>query len=147
MRPWLTSGRLLPGPTLQVLSLKIIPGLVQQVSCVQLQNKTMSVAAADNVGILKLKMLVMESIKEFPRGINSDQVISKSTYDGESERAPGPGLKRQASSNKLREIQASSGKHQAPSTRVQAPSRKRQAPGPWTLEKVLRYSDQGPLPR
>jgi len=72
--------------------------------------------------------------------LESDQVISKSTYDGESERAPGPGLK-------LREIQASSGKHQAPSTKVQAPSRKRQAPGPWTLEKVLRYSDQGPLPR
>ena len=44
-------------------------------------------------------------------------------------------------------IQASSGKHQAPSTKVQAPSHKRQAPGPWTLEKVLRYSDQGPLPR
>ena len=31
---------------------------------------------------------------------NSDQVISKSTCDGESERAPGPGLKRQASSAK-----------------------------------------------
>jgi hypothetical protein len=67
---------------------------------------------------------------------NSDQVISKRTCDGESERAPGPGLKRQASSNKLKEIQASSGKHQAPSTKVQAPSRKRQAPGPWILEKV-----------
>ena len=31
---------------------------------------------------------------------NSDQVISKSTCDGESERAPGPGLKQQASSAK-----------------------------------------------
>ena len=31
---------------------------------------------------------------------NSDQVISKSTCDGESERAPGPGLKPQASSAK-----------------------------------------------
>ena len=69
---------------------------------------------------------------------HSDQVISLSPRDGVVERAPGPGLKRQASSNKLREIQASSGKHQAPSTKVQAPSRKRQAPGPWILEKVSR---------
>ena len=29
-----------------------------------------------------------------------DQVISESTHDGESERAPGPGLKQQASSHK-----------------------------------------------
>ena len=40
----------------------------------------------------------------------SDQVISKRTCDGESERAPGPGLKQQASSSKL---QASSSKPQA----------------------------------
>jgi len=89
----------------------------------------------------------MVNIKtKFPRGI-SDQVISKSTYDGESERAPGPGLKRKASSNKLREIQASSGKHQALRCKVQAPSRKQQAPGPWTLEKVSSTFDQGPLLR
>ena len=31
----------------------------------------------------------------------SDQVISKRTCDGESERAPGPGLKQQATSSKL----------------------------------------------
>ena len=37
----------------------------------------------------------MVNIKKFPRGINSDQVISKSSHDGESERAPGPGLKPQ----------------------------------------------------
>jgi hypothetical protein len=42
----------------------------------------------------------------------SDQVISKSSRDGESERAPGPGLKRQASS----------AKDQAPSSRDQASS-------------------------
>ena len=30
----------------------------------------------------------------------SDQVISESTHDGESERAPDPGLKQQASSHK-----------------------------------------------
>jgi len=64
VRPWLTSGRLLPGLTLQVLLPRTSPGLVQQVLCVQLQNKTMNVAAADNVGILKLKMLVMESIND-----------------------------------------------------------------------------------
>ena len=80
----------------------------------------MSAETADNAGTPQSKLLVMESIKEFPRGINSDQVISESSRDGESERAPGPGLKRQASSNKLREIQASSGKHQAPSSKRQA---------------------------
>jgi hypothetical protein len=32
--------------------------------------------------------------------LKSDQVISKSSHDGESERAPGPGLKPQASSTK-----------------------------------------------
>jgi len=62
----------------------------------------------------------MESIKEFPRGINSDQVISGAEATAEVERAPGPGLKHQASSNKLREPQASSGKHQAPSSKRQA---------------------------
>jgi hypothetical protein len=64
----------------------------------------------------------MESIKKFPRGINSDQVISLKAHDGECERAPGPGLKLQATSS-----QASSGKHQAPSNKRQASSRKRQA--------------------
>jgi hypothetical protein len=40
----------------------------------------------------------------------SDQVISKSERDGESERAPGPGHKQQTSSNKQQagEAQASS---------------------------------------
>ena len=81
--------------------------------------------------------------------LESDQVISGASATASVQRAPGPGLqvtshklpgprpisnankglihKRQASSNKLREIQASSGKHQAPSTKVQAPSRKQQA--------------------
>ena len=83
-------------------------------------------ATVDNVGILQLKLYHMESIKKFPRGI-SDQVISKSERDGESERAPGPGnkldvpapagpsVKPQASSSKQQatESQASSDKHQA----------------------------------
>ena len=50
----------------------------------------------------------------------SDQAISfRAETSGTSVR-PGPGQQHQASSNKLREIQASSGKHQAPSTKAQA---------------------------
>jgi len=89
----------------------------------------------------------MVSIKEFPRGINSDQAISYE-HSTESEGVrPGPGLKRQASSNKLREIQASSGKRQALRCKHQATSRKQQAPGSWTLQKVSSTFDQGTLPR
>ena len=52
----------------------------------------------------------------------SDQVISESTHDGESERAPDPGqsAKLQAPSVKFRESQASSDKRQAPSSKRQA---------------------------
>jgi hypothetical protein len=43
----------------------------------QPQLKTTSVETADNAGIQKLKQFLMVNIKtEFPRGINSDQVIS-----------------------------------------------------------------------
>ena len=52
----------------------------------------------------------------------SDQVISKSSHDGESERAPGPGHKPQAPSIKL-----SNQPEQATSRKLQAPSYKRQA--------------------
>ena len=85
--------------------------------------------------------------KELRKRNKSDQVISLRAHDGECERAPGQGQssEHQASSVKLREIQASSGKHQAPSTEVQAPSRKQQAPGSWTLEKVSSTFDQGTL--
>ena len=86
----------------------------------------MNAVTAGPAGTPQLKQFLMVNIKEFPRGIEaglsvevskalceismtsnclkSDQVISKRTYDGESERAPGPGLnvKRQASSAKLR---------------------------------------------
>ena len=51
---------------------------------------------------------------------NSDQVISNAEATAASERAPGPGPKHQASSAKLTKSQASSGKHQAPSTKAQA---------------------------
>ena len=63
----------------------------------------------------------MESIKEFPRGI-LDQAISLRAHDGERERAPGPGLKLQATSYK-----ASSFKRQASSPKQQASSFKPQA--------------------
>ena len=53
----------------------------------------------------------------------SDQVISLSPRDGVVERAPGPGLKPQAT-----KPQAASDKLQAPSRKHQAPSRKLQAP-------------------
>jgi len=87
------------------------------------------------------------------RAFNSDQVISGASATARVQRASwsGPQAWRdghcqlQASSVKLKEIQASSGKHQAPSTEVQAPSRKQQAPGSGTLEKVSSTFDQGSL--
>ena len=48
----------------------------------------------------------------------SDQVISPEAHDGECERAPGPGLKPQASSPKQ---QASSFKPQASSSKIWDP--------------------------
>ena len=50
----------------------------------------------------------------------SDQAISDEASTEATSVRPGPGQQPQASSNKLREIQASSGKHQAPSTKAQA---------------------------
>ena len=50
----------------------------------------------------------------------SDQVISKSSHDGESERAPGPGHKHQAST-KLVNACIDQEEPQAPSTKPQAP--------------------------
>ena len=75
--------------------------------------------------------------KELRKRNKSDRVISGAEATAEVERAPGPGLKlpgprpisnankglihrRQASSNKLTKSQASSSKHQAPSTKAQA---------------------------
>ncbi len=65
----------------------------------------------------------MVNIKKFPRGI-LDQVISLRAHDGECERAPGPGLKQQASSGKL---QAASIKRQATSIPTRVASVKLQA--------------------
>ena len=139
MRPWLTSGRLLPGLTAQRLS--------TQGPAVQLLLKTTNAETADNAGTPQLRQFHMVNTKtKFPRGI-LDQVISLRAATAGTGVHPGPGLKRQASSNKLREIQASSGKHQAPSSKHQATSRKQQAPGSGTLQKVSSTFDQGTLPR
>ena len=58
----------------------------------------------------------------------SDQVISESTHDGESERAPGPGQNLTCDSNadgsegSSLKLQAASHKHQASSDKLQATS-------------------------
>ena len=56
----------------------------------------------------------------------SDQVISPRVATASARRAPGPGLKRQASSTKLVEHQATSVKPQAASVKRQAASVKLQ---------------------
>ncbi len=66
-------------------------------------------AAVDSAGILKLKVLYTVNIKmwrhpkyykELRKRNKSDQAISLKAHDGECERAPGQGLKQQATSNK-----------------------------------------------
>ena len=64
--------------------------------------------------------------KELRERNKSDQVISKSSHDGESERAPGPGHK-QRDSQVVNQVKLSS-QSQAPSSKPQASSFKRQAP-------------------
>ena len=58
--------------------------------------------------------------KELRKRNKLDQAISPEAHDGERERAPGQGLKQQASSIKRQAPEASSGKHQAPSSKHQA---------------------------
>ena len=60
--------------------------------------------------------------KELRKRNKSDQAISDSVdpASGVDSVRPGPGPKQQASSAKLTKSQASSGKHQAPSTKAQA---------------------------
>ncbi len=71
---------------------------------------------------LRKRNKLAESRQPVVGGQQTDQVISKSSRDGESERAPGPGLKHQASSSKQ---QATS--KPEPSSGSQASSDKRQA--------------------
>jgi len=63
--------------------------------------------------------------KELRKRNKSDQVISLRARDGECERAPGPGHKRQASSGKRQA--AAGGKPQAASLEKQASSPEEQA--------------------
>ena len=58
--------------------------------------------------------------KELRKRNKSDQVISKSSHDGESERASDPGHKHQASSSKQQASGSKLVKHQAASTKPQA---------------------------
>ena len=58
--------------------------------------------------------------KELRERNKTDQVISKSSHDGESERAPGPGHKPQASSAKPQASSSKPIKQQATSVKPQA---------------------------
>ena len=71
-----------------------------------------------------------KNLRKLARLRNRVQAISDSAATADRERAPGTGIKPQASSDKQQatDPQASSGKHQAPSCKHQASSRKRQAP-------------------
>ena len=58
--------------------------------------------------------------KELRKRNKTDQAISKQQATASSTRSPGPGPKRQASSAKLKDPQATSDKHQAPRHKRQA---------------------------
>jgi len=90
----------------------------------------MSAETADNAGMPRLKQFHMVNIdmfrhpkyyKELRKRNKLDQAISHANSTrGPSDVRPDPGPKHQASSAKLKEPQASSGKHQAPSSKRQA---------------------------
>ena len=60
--------------------------------------------------------------KELRKRNKLDQAISPEAHDGERERAPGPGLKQQATSNKRQAPSSEKNKPQAPSPKRQASS-------------------------
>jgi hypothetical protein len=68
------------------------------------------------------------------RAANKDQAISLKAHDGECERATGPGLKQQATSNKRQAPSSEKNKPQAPSPKQQASSSKPQASSSKILE-------------
>ena len=76
------------------------------------------------IGNIKMEFRHPKYYKELRKRNKSDQAISNAEATAASERAPGQGLKQQASSVKP---QATSRKPQAPSDKPQAPSHKRQA--------------------
>ena len=97
------------------------------ITAAQHLSKIMNAKIAGLAGTGRQQTLVMESIKEFPRGINSDQVISGANATAPVQRAPGPGLKRQASSAKPQAPSFERYKRQASSPKLQASSFKPQA--------------------
>ena len=113
------------------------------------RTRAASVAAVDNAGILKLKVLYTVNIemvfyhpkyyKELRNRNKSDQAISHANSTrGPSDVRPDPGLKPQAP-------EASSRKPQAPSSKLQAPSHKLQVPRSLNHGKVSRYLNRGAL--
>ena len=98
---------------------------------------------ADNAGTPQLKQFLMVNIKTKFLREYTDQVISANKLDGDMKvRAPGPGLKQQASSAKqqassIKQTRTSSGsaglKRQATSTPIRVTSVKHQA----TSSKLL----------
>ena len=91
-------------------------------------------------GTNQFQMFATVNTKKFPRGI-LDQVISNSSATARAQRAPGPGLKHQASSTKRQAPSSESIKRQASSPRQQASSVKPQAASSLILEP--RYMDIG----
>ena len=75
------------------------------------------------IGNIKMEFRHPKYYKELRKRNKSDQAISNAEATAASERAPGQGLKQQASSAKQ---QATSHKPQAPSDKLQAPSDKHQ---------------------
>ena len=76
--------------------------------------------------------------------LKSDQVISESSRDGESERAPGPGQQHQASSFKRQAQRDSSFKRQAASPKQQASSLNPQATSSWIMVPGKSFTVPGP---
>ena len=85
MRPWLTSGRLLPGLTVR--------RLLTATPAARPRNKIMSAETADNAGTPQSKRFHMVNIKtKFPRGIWI-RSLAQEGATAHAKRAPGPGLK------------------------------------------------------
>ena len=73
-----------------------------------------------------------------------DQSISKESSTEENQRAPGPGLKQQATSNKRQAPSSEKNKPQAPSPKRQASSWKPQAPSSMILDPRKSFTVPGP---
>ena len=138
----------MPGPMTQASRLKKDSGLVQHLI------KAVPARTAELAGIKILNLLYTANINmthvfkhpkfyRIPRD-KSDQVISKSSHDGESERAPGPGHKLPDSTMVKQRASSSTSRDQEPqaaSIKLQAPSVKRQAFEP-TCSSAKRQASQ-----